>query len=146
MTYAPTPLLVARAWLAAIPALAGIQVDDRLLPVAEWAGDVFVVASIVGGGVDVYVPARTPVVQVDVRARPNAGAPYPPRNLADAYADEVFYATYRPASTGRYTMPLPGYGTAVIDSVTPDGEPTPEQDPTGLAWSRIDLTFTYRLA
>jgi hypothetical protein len=139
----PSPELVAHAWLASLPQLAGQGVGGDLPPVSTWSGEVFIQTTAVSGGADPYTPLRSPVVQLDVWAA-TVHSDRPAWYRAAAYCEYIRDATYGSLGHGLLDMPFPGYAPARLGSVEAHGDPRKAMgDVTGMAHYQLDLQFTY---
>lgn len=88
--------LVAVAWLQTLGLPAG-KVGTSLPSPAVWDTTGFVVAGpTVGGGVNMYVPERHPVVQIDCYATFPGQSEKVNRGLANELAEVVYNATFAP--------------------------------------------------
>lgn len=143
-----TPTLRATTELVATTWLKGVVGDivAGTLPrgsggTFSWAGTGFVTIATVGGGADLYVPLRSPVVSVDCWAV-NPDSNKPPWNRATYLAEQIQAATYDTENTPRL-LTLPGaYPQARVLSVysTYEARRVPS-DEAGFARVNLGLTF-----
>lgn len=88
--------LVAQAWLQTLSLPAG-AVGTSLPEVAKWTTTGFVVVGpTVGGGGEIYVPQRTPVVQIDCYAT-FTNSEKVNRGLANDLAETIYNGCFLPA-------------------------------------------------
>lgn len=116
MTWHATSELVALAWLRGVPGLDPADVGDTLPEDnTTWSACGFTqLVAVVGGTPGMYVPERTPVVQVDFWAT-NPGSPLPPWGKARQLAEAVIADTYLP------TAGLGTGGTRDVTALMPSG-------------------------
>jgi hypothetical protein len=118
----PTDLLVAAAWIAAIPGFTTAMVGERLPPdvlppgpgkknqPAPWLKTGFVTVQTLSPNVDAYVPRHSPVVSVDVYCAV-PGSNDPPWRMAEALGEAITTATWRHA-TANQSLPIEAGGVA----------------------------------
>lgn len=151
--YRPTSELVAQAWvpLAVETILAASVATSLPRDPAAWASTGFVqVQTVANRSVDVDLPRRLPVVQVDTWAC-NPSGKVPPWGVAAQLAEEI-YAAAQYADLGGATewlgkpigMPKDNYAQARIWAVYPLTEPVKVLgDELGYARFTIDLAFDW---
>jgi hypothetical protein len=90
MAKCPTNELAAMTWLRTIPSLPTGKVSTRLPGnEAEIGNEGFITVLTVGGNSDIYVPRRSPVIEVKCWAGPVDGDKEPPWDIANGLAEEI---------------------------------------------------------
>lgn len=125
MTEPASTFQVVKAWLQQVVGLS--TVSATLPEVATWFGTGWVtLPGVVGGGPNVYIPERQPVVQVDCYAANRAAAGSSavsrkvPHGQAEALANRIVNATY-PTPVPAVTLPA-GFTPVWIEFVNPVSE------------------------
>lgn len=144
--YAPTTDLVSRAWTRlAVPY---VRVDDRLPKPDQELRTVGAIRLLtVGGGAELYVPMRRPVVTAECWVAPAEGSQEPPWNAAGRLAQWVLDATYKPELMG-VLVDLTQFGAylpARVHTVSAANEEPRrvENDPANYARYEVDLQFAW---
>lgn len=129
--------LVAVAWLQTLGLPAG-KVGTSLPPAAVWESTGFVkVGPTVGGGVNIYVPERHPVVQIDCYATFPGQSEKVNRGLANELAEIVRAACYDPVPGVTLRA---GITPVHLSSVYPISEPRELPEPvTNFGRFTLDL-------
>lgn len=133
--------LVGVAWLKTVPNVGPTNVATRLpTDTDSWAAAGFtVVGPSIGGGRHLYVPHRTPVLQVDCYAV-NPNSDDPPWDKAADLAEYVVAGTDDWALLNVDLTLRTGYDRARVTSARINGGPRRMlADPANYAWYQIDL-------
>jgi hypothetical protein len=141
---APSPFLVAQAWLTA--AVPGPRVTDVLPPAdAALRTNGLLRVQVIGGTPDRDVPLRASVVTVECWVAPPAGGtPLPPWHQAEALAERVLAATYAVRNTRIDLSAVGDITPARVLTVIAVAEPHRVIDPGGFARLDTELLLTWR--
>lgn len=124
MSYHPNSEMVAVAWLAGITGLSADMVDINL-PASDnatLATSGFVQVKAVAGSANIYIPQRTPAIQVDCWAL-NPASGRPPWNRAWHLANTIYAAVMDHATVPRAVSLPAAYNGASVQSVWTPVEP-----------------------
>ncbi len=135
---------VAVAWLKTLPNLSGVPVASTLAPMAQWAGQDFVVVTFGLGGIpDPYLLTHVPVMQIDCFAKPPTSSNKPAWNRASMTAECIRDACYTAHASGILHF-TGGFPDVHLDGVAPKSEPRRVlSDLAAFARYSIDLEFSY---
>lgn len=145
--YSPTTDLVSRAWLRlAVPY---VRVDDQLpKPDAALRSVGFIRAVTVGGGMDLDVPLRRPMVTAECWVAPSEESLNVAWNAAGRLAQWVIDATDNRALMGRLVVltAFGAYSPARVHTVVATSEPQRVEDPGRFARYDVDLQINWTAA
>lgn len=141
----PTPEQIAVTWLGTVPGVPLGKVATTLpADTAAWATEGFLTVLSVGGPGAVYVPVRSPVVQVDAWAN-NPDSSKPPWGKAGHLIGAVIERTFTDTQPGEFLV-MAGFRSVRLMSVFPMTEPRRiPDDESSFARYQLDLTFSYVL-
>lgn len=141
----PTSDLVAVSWLLSIDWPDPVPGVATTLPEkTDWNTDLFIQVTTIGGGIDNYLPIRTPVIQVDAFAKASTSSTKPQWGLAN-HACEVIIAASFGAQSYSGDLQLPGTFSSVrVTGVSVVTEPRRRMnDIQALARYQMDIEIPY---
>lgn len=122
--------LAVQAWLAAIPSfnagMVGRELPENPESNTGLVASGFLTALTVGGSPEIYVPRRSPVIQIDSWAFASSTSRRPEWARANKLAEQLVAACYNRTAL-ETTLPLnkTGYGSVRVLSAYPLQEPRP---------------------
>lgn len=147
MSLIPTDELVARAWaIAAVPGMTAAKIVTTL-PVPPWTDNEIVQIVQVGGTPDPELPVFEPVYSFQCYATRD-GSAKPPWGQANQLALKIWKVTFSWAYNNSprvlLTMPVSGYGQAIVRTATAVSQPRRiPADPSQYAIYGVDVHLSW---
>lgn len=141
MAKIPTNELAAISWLRTLPGIPSTKVSTRLPgDNSVIAASGFVTVLTIGGSSDIYVPRRSPVLEVKTWAGPAAGEKEPPWWQANQLAESIREACLDHDAFGGVITTRSGYDNVCVPSAFLISEPRKlEHDDGRFAIYTMDL-------